>query len=1003
MHKDLIIKFDDYDTDKSRNYALNNPVYAKDITASYGYAYNFDNFYINPLKSNSYDYMVVSMKVKLSNYHGKNLLQNTATPWTANGVTFTNNADGSVTVNGTASGNVAYIVKYGSKDLSDKILNKQIILSGCPNGGANNTYQLQIWNATGHSRVDIIDYGQSAIGTFTNTTTNYNIAILITSGYTCNNLVFKPMMRLASIADGTYEQYQAFPNPNLRFTIGKQTAQLPNAFTPNITTVDEWVTVSCINSLSSMIGIDRLYIMDSIFNEGTTTAHVEVKDIKVEYTNDVNGIYTTYTSYGISAEEDYSDITNDNLLEESFSLNESLCSQDDLQFGACEASYIEFECCNKNGKYKKKNISVFTNIAQENVCHGLNLSIFNPKYQGHEEIPGDHNGIRCGSEDIKKIPISLINQYKYIIVSNYIKCTELTSQNPLTVEFGFRTIDNVWYMDTERQYSFTANSEWVRYIGVIEVSRLTNKYLMDMILSFNDYYHHVTIDYKQAMLELSNTGIPSEYAESYIFNGGDYKYLLQGKYQVPLGKYHITSVQKTSNKGTKRIQAYDNSSLLDANAEDWYSSYMWGVSFQSHTSNGLQFARQIYSSYYNIASYFNIEDSSKDLTSLIAAYDYETVKANYLSNEYLNWDSTDPVHKLRYCKIPVSNPDVNKLYKVTTVNPNGYTDEDTYSILPSDYAIKVDSYYRGVVRSACILIEEVGTGQYVNRFAVDRGDYFALSPDTTGFYVYIPIYTAYNDGTGLLRLIDSVSIYMIQKSIDLKNASTRLMYYNYGTKDIFNAPGGITARQVVQSLLEVCGCFFMINRRGIPSFIYCVKSSLYPSETLYPDTDLYPRGTGETADKSLYKEYEFEDYEVKDIGRIQIKKLASDNVTPICEWEYVGDANKENTYIISDNVFYCSTEMEYDYDNMPEVSTLLTNMFAMISNIGFIPHDTKAVGLPYVEVGDRIRLEETDGSIETFIFSRYLKGIQSLEDNYEATGREKTQAISNYGYSIWEG
>ena len=68
MHKDLIIKFDDYDTDKSRNYALNNPVYAKDITATYGYGYSFDNFYIDPLKSNSYDYMIVSMKVRLSMY-----------------------------------------------------------------------------------------------------------------------------------------------------------------------------------------------------------------------------------------------------------------------------------------------------------------------------------------------------------------------------------------------------------------------------------------------------------------------------------------------------------------------------------------------------------------------------------------------------------------------------------------------------------------------------------------------------------------------------------------------------------------------------------------------------------------------------------------------------------------------------------------------------------------------------------------------------------------------
>lgn len=868
MHKDLVIQFDDYDTDKSRNYVLNNPTFSKDIVRECGRAYSFGDFQIDPSKCNSYTHMIVSLKAKV-------------------------------------------------------IIN-------------TNPTESPIWS----------------------------------------------------------------------LTIGKQTAQLPNTFTPNVRVADEWVTVSCINSLSSIVGIDRLYIVDSIFNDGTTTAHVEVKDIKVEYTNDVNGTYTAYTSYGISAEEEFSDITNDNLLEESFSLNESLCSQDDLQFGACEASYIEFECCGKNGKYKRKNISAFTNITQENVCHGLNLSICNPKYQGHSEIPGDSNGIRWGigyGEDITKIPPSLINQYKYIIVSNYIKCTELTSQNPLTAKFGFRTIDNVMYMDAERQYSFTANSEWVRYIGVIEVSRLTNKYLIYMNLSFNDYYHHVTIDYKQAMLELSNTGIPSDYAESYIFNGGDYKYLLQGKYQVPLGKYHVTSVQKTSNKGTKKIQAYDNSTLLDVNAEDWYALYMWGRDFTSWTNNGFQFARQIYSSYRNIAKYLGIESDTNVYKQAITTYNHDAI-VSALSSEDYRWDFTEVgnTYSIRYSKFTVNNIDPNYIYslKCTYEHDIDYFNLNYAAIKGSDVLSRGFCNYGDI-----LIIPKNSSDVLLQGIVLDSDDFVQFNKNVASIDVYIP-YDMYRLAGWNLHMCDlaqSLTVYKTSEKAELKNGDTRLMYYNYGTKEIFNAPGGITARQVVQSLLEVCGCFFMINRYGIPSFIYCVKSSLYPSETLYPDIDLFPRGTGETANKSLYKEYEFEDYQVKDIGKIQIKKLASDNVTPICEWEYVGDANKENTYIISDNVFYCSTEMEYDYDNMPEVSTLLTNMFEMISNIGFIPHDTKAVGLPYVEVGDRIRLVETDGSIETFIFSRYLKGIQSLEDNYEATGREKTQAISNYGYSIWEG
>ena len=37
-------------------------------------------------------------------------------------------------------------------------------------------------------------------------------------------------------------------------------------------------------------------------------------------------------------------LTNENLLAESFSFTESICSQSSLKFGLCEASVVEFEC-----------------------------------------------------------------------------------------------------------------------------------------------------------------------------------------------------------------------------------------------------------------------------------------------------------------------------------------------------------------------------------------------------------------------------------------------------------------------------------------------------------------------------------------------------------------------------------------------------------------------------------------------------------------------------------
>lgn len=141
---------------------------------------------------------------------GKNLLDNTATTKISNGITFTVNSDKTVNVNGTndTSANSSLIInRY---DLSPGTY----ILNGCPSGGASNTYRLAIQETGSYSILGSIDIGNGS-GEFTiDTTTNVQIAIFIQKGLTINNLLFKPMLREATIADDTYEQYGASPSPD---------------------------------------------------------------------------------------------------------------------------------------------------------------------------------------------------------------------------------------------------------------------------------------------------------------------------------------------------------------------------------------------------------------------------------------------------------------------------------------------------------------------------------------------------------------------------------------------------------------------------------------------------------------------------------------------------------------------------------------------------------------------------------------------------------------------
>lgn len=130
----------------------------------------------------------------------KNLLPNTATTQTINGVTFTVNADGSVTVNGAATAQAVFSLYHENQ--SCPYIGKAI-LSGCPSGGSGSTFDLRITDDSVSSNTD---YGDG-VNIGITSTGSWTVAIVIRNGYTANNLIFKPIIRLASDPDSTYVPY----------------------------------------------------------------------------------------------------------------------------------------------------------------------------------------------------------------------------------------------------------------------------------------------------------------------------------------------------------------------------------------------------------------------------------------------------------------------------------------------------------------------------------------------------------------------------------------------------------------------------------------------------------------------------------------------------------------------------------------------------------------------------------------------------------------------------
>lgn len=137
----------------------------------------------------------------VANAGAKNLLENVQTTMTHKGVTFTVNNDGSVTATGTNDGTGASIIDVNTQTTLT-LPNGDYILSGCPSGGSETGYFMDVTRSPGSS---IKDIGNGAAFTVGGDYTINEFRIVISRNVTVDNLTFYPMIR--QVADDTFVPY----------------------------------------------------------------------------------------------------------------------------------------------------------------------------------------------------------------------------------------------------------------------------------------------------------------------------------------------------------------------------------------------------------------------------------------------------------------------------------------------------------------------------------------------------------------------------------------------------------------------------------------------------------------------------------------------------------------------------------------------------------------------------------------------------------------------------
>lgn len=189
-------------------------------------------------------------------------------------------------------------------------------------------------------------------------------------------------------------------------------------------------------------------------------------------------------------------------------------------------------------------------------------------------------------------------------------------------------------------------------------------------------------------------------------------------------------------------------------------------------------------------------------------------------------------------------------------------------------------------------------------------------------------------------------------------------------------PEELSGATVLNCICEINGCFGHIGRDSKFHYIYLEQEiqGLYPRNDLYPADDLYPREPKSTrVGKKLYISAQYEDFLVKTIDKLQIRK-EEDDIGVI-----VGSGT--NAYVIQDNFLVYGKGSE-------ELTGIANNIYGKIRGIIYRPFSADCKGNPCIEVGDAVRLPTRYEIIESYVLKRTLKGIQALRDDYEATGEE---------------
>jgi len=172
---------------------------------------------------------------------------------TVNGVTFTDNGDGTITVNGTATDKATFNLKTITVEIGSNYF-----LSGCPSTGSTTTYI--VYAADG-----VYGYADAGAGKLINpASTNLSLSVLVYAGATLSNVVFRPMLNAGTTALPYQPYFKGLKNAYFKEIVSTGRNLIPYPYEKS-TKTENGITFT-VNSDGSITANGTTTVNPSIFN-----------------------------------------------------------------------------------------------------------------------------------------------------------------------------------------------------------------------------------------------------------------------------------------------------------------------------------------------------------------------------------------------------------------------------------------------------------------------------------------------------------------------------------------------------------------------------------------------------------------------------------------------------------------------------------------------------------------------------------------------------------------